>query len=104
MHLDPSLVAPVWCGCVASSSTIMVVAVILLLAAPSSPALAADVTAVAEAVRQGAANLPGHRPTNVFPPSSWQGTWKTRRQVVSLQQTGDTTIDLEYAVRFLPSH
>jgi len=66
---------------------------------------AAEATSTVEAVRRGASRLPGYGPTDVFYPASWQGTWKMRRQV-SYGGTGDTsskTIQLEYAVRFVPS-
>lgn len=51
----------------------------------------------AEAVRRGAANIPGYGQTDVFYPGVFAGNWKAVRE---LQPSGLT---LEYSIRFLPS-
>jgi hypothetical protein len=66
---------------------------------PDTSQAAAPVDA-GEAVRLYAANIPGYGPSDVFYPSTWMGTWRARREVV----TGNAEpMILEYSVRFLPS-
>jgi hypothetical protein len=65
------------------------------LVAPQS-ALATD---VGEAIRQGATNLPGLGPTDVFYPTTFQGRWRAVRDTV----VGENLSPMEYEMRFIAS-
>lgn len=67
---------------------------------PSSPVEAAVATDAGEAIRRGAANLPGYGPSDVFYPRPFQGLWKMQRQV---SINDETKISLNYDVRFIAS-
>lgn len=70
------------------------------------PSHAAAPSSTSEAIRRGAANIPGYGQADVFYPISLIGKWKaTRTIVVSEQQTLQSKLPLviEYNVRFLQS-
>lgn len=58
----------------------------------------------AEAVRRGAANIPGYGQTDVFYPQSFLGNWKAVREILPTNGNGSgASLTLEYPIRFLTS-
>lgn len=64
------------------------------------PSWAAAPLDAGEAIRRGAANIPGYGATDVFFPESFGGSWKATREV---EFPSGTRIQLNYPVRFLRS-
>lgn len=67
----------------------------------SKPSLAATPLSAGEAIRQGAANLPGYGPPDIFFPESVRGTWKMTRLVQF--PNSQKSLELQYPIRFIPS-
>jgi hypothetical protein len=65
------------------------------------PAFAASPIDAGEAIRRGAANIPGYGPTDVFFPASLVGSWKMTREVEF--GGGSQPLILTYPFRFLQS-
>jgi hypothetical protein len=65
------------------------------------PTYAASPIDAGEAIRRGAANIPGYGPTDVFFPSSLIGSWKMTREVDF--GGGSQPLILTYPFRFLQS-
>lgn len=68
-------------------------------------AFAAGAANPAEAVRRGAANIPGYGQTDVFYPQSFLGNWKAVREILPANSGSGSGagLTLEYPIRFLPS-
>jgi coenzyme F420-reducing hydrogenase beta subunit len=67
-----------------------------------SPSEAAAPLDAGEAIRRGAAKIPGYGQTDVFYPKSFEGTWKATREV-EFNGRSDSTLRLTYLVRFIRS-
>ena len=67
----------------------------------SKPSLAATPLSAGEAIRQGAANLPGYGPPDIFFPEAVRGTWKMTRLVQF--PNSQKRLELQYPIRFIPS-
>ena len=75
--------------------------------APSSSNAAAPLDA-GEAIRRGAANIPGYGSSDVFYPESFRGSWKVTRDVqfpsaASASDAPPPTLRLTYPMRFIRS-
>jgi len=67
-------------------------------------AYAASATNPAEAIRRGAASIPGYGPTDVFYPKPFLGNWKATREILPTGNAGSgASLTLEYPVRFISS-
>ena len=74
---------------------------VVATANPSLPAVAATPLTAGEAIRQGAAGLPGYGQPDVYFPSSVRGTWKMTRLVEF--PNSQKRLELEYPIRFVTS-
>ncbi|KAL3905428.1 MAG: hypothetical protein SGILL_009682 [Bacillariaceae sp.] len=66
------------------------------------PSKAATPLDAGEAIRRGAANIPGYGQTDVFYPENFVGTWKVIREV-EFNGRSDSTLRLSYPFRFIQS-
>lgn len=76
-----------------------------ILISPQAASAAAPLDA-GEAIRRGAANLPGYGSSDVFYPKSFAGSWKMTRDVEfpsSGSSSPPATLRLTYPVRFIQS-
>mmetsp|Transcript_21580 Transcript_21580/g.30472 ORF Transcript_21580/g.30472 Transcript_21580/m.30472 type:complete len:307 (+) Transcript_21580:89-1009(+) len=72
----------------------------------SLPSNAAAPTSTSEAIRRGAANIPGYGQTDVFYPKMLAGKWKATRSIVSSNDPligAKTPLTVEYEMRFIQS-
>lgn len=65
-----------------------------MAASPSNPA---------EAVRRGAAKIPGYGQTDVFYPESFLGNWKVVREILPTADGSGSGLTLQYPIRFIPA-
>lgn len=66
-------------------------------------AVAAGPANPAEAVRRGAANIPGYGQTDVFYPQTFLGNWKAVREILPTTSGTGPGLTLEYPIRFIRS-
>ena len=66
-------------------------------------AFAAGPSNPAEAVRRGAANIPGYGQTDVFYPPIFLGNWKAVREILPNSGGSGSGLTLQYPIRFIRS-